>query len=303
MTKYIEIKGARTNNLKNISVSIPRGQITSIVGISGAGKTSLAFKTIYAEGYLRYIESISPYIRQFLDKIEKPPVERIEGLPPAIAFRHKKPAKNPRSTVATSSDIYDYLRILYSKAADLFCPDCGKKVENYTIDQIVSDVSRKKNQKCSICFEYQGDLSYLINRGFYFNIEKGIKKKIQKKVKTTSIDILIDQIDVKPGNRARIFEAIDKAVEFNYRQVIIHLNQDRIIYPLHLFCPHCNVEYHRPDEYLFSFNSPRGACPSCKGFGDIQKLDEDVIFDRSLSISQGVFYRLTPGQHPVSENT
>lgn len=287
MTKYIEIKGARTNNLKNISVNIPRGKITSIVGISGAGKTSLAFKTLYAEGYLRYIESISPYIRQFLDKIEKPPVERIEGLPPAIAFRHKKPAKNPRSTVATSSDIYDYLRILYSKAADLFCPGCGAKVESYTIDQIVSEVARKKSRKCSVCFEYQGDFSYLINRGFYFNIENGIKKEIQKKVKTTSIDILIDQIDLKSGNKARIFDAVDKAVEINYRQVIIYLDQDRTIYPLHRFCPQCNVEYHQPDEYLFSFNSPRGACPSCKGFGDIQKLDEEVIFDRSLSISQG----------------
>jgi excinuclease ABC subunit A len=287
MTKYIEIKGARTNNLKNIHVKIPRGQITSIVGISGAGKTSLAFKTLYAEGYLRYIESISPYIRQFLDKIEKPPVERIEGLPPSIAFQHKKPAKNPRSTVATASDIYDYLRILYAKAADLYCPDCGAKVKSHTIDQIVSDVSERKNQKCSVCFEYTGDLSYLVNRGFYFHIEHGIRKKIHKRVKTTSMDILIDQIDTKPENRGRIFEAIDKAIEINYHQVIIYLDKDRTVYPLRLFCPHCDVEYQQPDEYLFSFNSPRGACPSCKGFGDIQQLDENAIFDRSLSISEG----------------
>jgi excinuclease ABC subunit A len=293
MAKTITIKGAKTNNLKNIDVSIPRGHITSIVGVSGAGKNSLAFKTLYAEGYLRYIESISPYIRQFLDKVEKPPVDKIDGLPPAIAFRHKKPAKNPRSTVATTSDIYDYLRIIYSKVSDFTCPRCGEIVVSYTIDEIITDILKKNKGKISVCFEYCGDISFLINRGYYFHLENGIKKKIEVTNKPDTMAVLIDEIEVKPGNKSRLFEALDRSITQNKNQAIIFNGEIQTSYPLLPICTRCQIHYEQPDENLFSFNSPKGACPTCKGFGDIQQLDEDLIFDRELSLTQGAIKPLS----------
>ncbi len=287
MDKFINIKGAGTNNLDQIDVAIPRGQISAILGVCGAGKNSLAFQTIYAEGYLRYIESISPYVRQFLDKIEKPVVERIDGLPPAIAFKQKKPARNPRSIVATSLDIFDYLRILYAKIANFSCPACGTAVKQFSIDEIITHIIDNFPGKIEVCFQYQGDVAFLVNRGYYFYLDNGQRKRIDPQVKDKTIPVLIDRIEVNTTNKSRLFEAVDKSISFGNGTALIFHEGQKHLFSSDLYCGQCDVHYPAPDEHLFSFNSPKGACPLCKGFGDIQEIDPHLVFDTTLTLLEG----------------
>jgi excinuclease ABC subunit A len=270
MEKNIILKGIRTNNLKNIDAAFPLGKITAIVGVSGAGKSSLAFHTLYAEGYIRYIESISPYIRQFLDRIEKPDIDHIDNLPPAIAFRQKKPSKNPRSIVATACDIFDYLRILYAKIADFYCPGCGIKIKKFSIDEIIQALLALKAGTLRICFAYQGDIAFLINRGYYFRISMGRKTVIDGQSRNLPIQVLVDELENRPENRSRIFEAVDSAMALSRDTVTVYHGRSPLHFPVVLFCPNCKKEYENPDENLFSFNSARGACPVCKGLGEVQ---------------------------------
>jgi len=285
--KFIEIKGARTNNLKDISINIPIGKITAVVGISGAGKSSFAFSTLYAEGYLRYIESLSPYIRQFLDRIEKPDVDSIKFLPPSISFKHKKPVKNPRSIVATASDIYDYLRLLYSKVSDLYCPVCGEKIKKFTIDEILNDLlSNYKNKKIMVVFEYKGEISFLLNRGYYFYFQDMEKKRINSKLKDKKINVIIDEFKINRDNTNRLFEALDKAISLSDNYLNLYIENSLNKYPLKYFCSNCNIEFQNPNESLFSFNSANGACEKCNGFGDVQVIDKNLVFDFNKSINQ-----------------
>jgi excinuclease ABC subunit A len=268
MEKSIILKGIRTNNLKNIDASIPLGKITAVVGVSGAGKSSLAFRTLYAEGYIRYIESISPYIRQFLDRIEKPDIEHIENLPPAIAFRQKKPSTNPRSIVATASDIFDYLRILYAKIADFHCPGCGRLIKKFSIDEIVGSLLDRPAGMLQVCFDYRGEVSFLINRGYYAKVERGRKTTIDRRSRDLPIQVLVDELENRPENRSRLFEAVDNAMAMSRKVITVFHDRRPLHFPVLLFCPRCRQEYEDPDESLFSFNSARGACPQCKGLGE-----------------------------------
>lgn len=302
MENHIQVKAVRTNNLKNIDVSIPLGLITAVVGVSGAGKSSLAIHTLYAEGYIRYIESISPYIRQFLDLVEKPDVDSIENLPPAIAFRQKKPVKNPRSIVATASDIYDYLRILYAKIAEFHCPTCGMKIKKFSIDEIMTEIMELEKGTIRICFEYRGDIAFLINRGYYHHVVEGQKREINPQVRNQKIWVLIDEIENTMGNKSRIFEALDQSISLGGKSAIVFRKQKPLSFPVSLFCPRCEIEYATPDENLFSFNSPKGACPDCRGFGDVMEIDRDLVLDRALSLREGAIVPLnTPANRPYRD--
>lgn len=298
MSDWITVRGVRTHNLKNIDIDIAREKITALVGVCGAGKTSLAFNTIYAEGYSRYIESISPYIRQFLDKIEKPPLDSIDGLPPAIAVRQKKKVKNPRSIVATSLDVYDYLRLLYSKTAKFHCPGCGSSIRRYSIDEMTPEIFDLYQGKIEVCFPYKGEVAFLINRGYYFYVdpEKKDRQRIDAGVKQKDIYVLIDTIELEEQNTSRVFEALDRSIALGSGDaVVFYIDQkdgkkQSRLFPSGLYCPHCDIRYPEPDEHLFSFNSPKGACQTCKGFGDLQDLDKDLLFDTGKSLAEGAVH-------------
>lgn len=297
MTDWIHIRGARTHNLRNIDLDIPRGRIVCLVGVAGAGKSSLAFSTLYAEGYSRYMESISPYIRQFLDKVEKPPLDSVSGLPPAVAVRHRSPVRNPRSTVATFVDLYDYLRILYARGADFFCPACGLSLRRWNVDEIVADLFRTMSGQVQIAFDYCGDIPFLVNRGYYFYLDQGKPERLNGSLAHKDIRVLLDQVEISESRRGRLFEAVDRAFALGREQVVVIWNGKTRIYPVSLRCPNCNLAYADPDENLFSFNSPRGACPRCRGYGDLPEPDPAKIFDPQLSLADGAIRPLRTSIH------
>ncbi|HHU18192.1 MAG: excinuclease ABC subunit UvrA [Anaerovoracaceae bacterium] len=309
MTKKLIIKGAKEHNLKNIDVEIPRDKMVVITGLSGSGKSSLAFDTIYAEGQRRYMESLSSYARQFLGQMEKPDVDYIEGLSPAISIDQKTTSKNPRSTVGTVTEIHDYLRLLYARIGVPHCPICGTEISSQSVDQIVDNLmSQPQGSRVTILApvvrERKGEHSKIIERiakeGFTrVRIDGELLRlnedhiKLEKTFKHT-IEIVVDRIIIKPGSEGRLAESVELALNQGDGLVIASIQKDAdsmgedILFSTKLACPDHGISIEEMEPRMFSFNSPFGACASCNGLGFIERLDPDLIITKSdLSINKG----------------
>ena len=319
MNDKIIIKGAKEHNLKNINLEIPRDKLVVVTGLSGSGKSSLAFDTLYAEGQRRYVESLSSYARQFLGLMEKPDVESIDGLSPAISIDQKTTSRNPRSTVGTVTEIYDYIRLLYARAGVPHCPNCGKKIEKQSIDQIVDSVmSLPEGAKIQVLapvvrarkgeytkllqdFQKQGFVRVRID-GEVLDLSDEIA--LDKKKKHT-IEIIVDRLVIKSDIRARLTESIEVALKNAENLVLITtsdlgtdkslierlniIKENEILFSQNYACPECGFSFPELTPGLFSFNNPFGACPKCTGIGYLMRMDEDLIIpDKNKTLYDGV---------------
>ncbi|MBS3918505.1 MAG: excinuclease ABC subunit UvrA [Deltaproteobacteria bacterium] len=315
MEKFIEIIGARSHNLKNISCRVPRGKITVITGVSGSGKSTLAFDTLFAEGQRRYIESLSTYARQFLEKMDRPDVEAIHGIPPAIAIEQKNTVKNARSTVGTVSEIYDYLRLLFAKIGEVFCPHCQIKVSGDTVqtvsDAILSQYPQKKVSILSPVSLAKGEkaevrIKELIQNGYYRIWEDGAALDLTALPLSSlqnrrQILLLIDRLFSEEKNRSRLNEAIEKGFLSGggRLEVLVEDGEKRTYYSSYS-CNHCGRTFSEPAPLLFSFNSPLGACPTCQGFGRVIGIAwEKVIPDPKKTLKEKPF---APWNTPAYED-
>ncbi len=300
--KTFENTGQAT--LKNINLEIPRDKLVVITGLSGSGKSSLAFDTLYAEGQRRYVESLSSYARQFLGIMQKPDVESIEGLSPAISIDQKTTSKNPRSTVGTVTEIYDYIRLLYARIGVPYCPKCGKKIEKQTIDQIVESVLElDEGTKIQILSpivrgrkgEFVKLLQGYIKEGFTRaridgeTVELTEDLQIDKK-KKHNVEIIVDRLVIKEDVKSRLTESIEIALKHANNIVIINVkNEKDILYSTNYACPDCDISFEELSPRMFSFNNPFGACPTCAGIGYLMKMDEDLIIpDKNKTLYDGV---------------
>ncbi len=298
----IFVKGAREHNLKNIDVEIPRNKLVVITGLSGSGKSSLAFDTIYSEGQRRYVESLSAYARQFLGQMDKPDVDYIEGLSPAISIDQKTTSKNPRSTVGTVTEIHDYLRLLYARAGIPHCTKCGKPIERQTVDQMV-DIIMKTGKKIIISApvvrgrkgEYKKLLEHTQKAGFTRVKVDGIIYTLDEEIpmdknKKHTIDIIVDRLIIKEGIEGRLAESLEMAIHLaeGLCKVIDAETEEEQLFSQNFSCPDCGISIEEISPRMFSFNNPFGACPHCHGLGNISRMDEDLIVpDKSLSLAEG----------------
>ena len=301
--KFIKIRGANVNNLKNLSVDIPRDEFVVLTGVSGSGKSSLAFDTIYAEGQRRYMESLSSYARQFLGQMEKPDVESIEGLPPAISIDQKSTNRNPRSTVGTVTEIYDYFRLLYARIGIPHCPKCGKEIKKQTVDQMVDHImalpERTKLQLLApVVRGRKGTHAKLLDqakRSGYVRVqidgnlyELSEEIKLDKNIKH-NIEIIVDRLVVKPGIEKRLSDSIETVLNLSDGLLMVDTMDGTVkTFSQSFACPDCQISIDEIEPRSFSFNNPFGACPDCFGLGYKMEFDIDLMIpDKSLSISQG----------------
>ena len=305
MNDKIVIKGAKEHNLKNINIEIPRDKLVVITGLSGSGKSSLAFDTLYAEGQRRYVESLSAYARQFLGLMEKPDVESIDGLSPAISIDQKTTSKNPRSTVGTVTEIYDYIRLLYARIGVPYCPKCGKKIEKQTIDQIIDSILElEEGTRIQVLApvvrgrkgEFVKQLQEFQKEGFVRArvdgemVELSDDLDINRK-KKHNIELIVDRLVIKDDIRSRLTESVETALKHANNIVIIDdaTHKKEMLFSQNYACPDCGISFEELTPRMFSFNNPFGACPSCTGIGYLMKMDEDLIIpDKNKTLYDGV---------------
>lgn len=309
MSEFIKITGAKEHNLKNINLSIPKNELVVFTGLSGSGKSTLAFDTLYAEGQRRYIESLSSYARQFLGRVGKPDVERIEGLTPAIAIDQKSTSKNPRSTVGTITEIYDYLRLLYARVGTQHCYKCGKPVSKMSVGDIIDQINAlPEGSKIMLLAplvrekkgSFEAELEKLRNDGFVRAQIDGVMQRLDdeielSKTKKHTIKAVIDRIELSPANHLRLIEGVEKAVALSFGEVEISivnademgLRENHIHFSEHNACFDCKISYEALEPLSFSFNSPKGACPTCDGLGMNFSLDQSKVINENLSVEAG----------------
>ena len=301
---FIDIKGAREHNLKGIDVKIPRNKMVVLTGLSGSGKSSLAFDTIYAEGQRRYMESLSSYARQFLGQMEKPNVESISGLSPAISIDQKSTNRNPRSTVGTVTEIYDYYRLLYARIGTPHCPKCGKEIKKQTVDQMVdavmalpertkiqllSPVVRGRKGEHVKIFEQARKSGYVrvMVDGHQYELSEEIKLEKNKK---HNISIIVDRLMVREGIEKRLTDSLETTLKLAEGLAIVDLpdQEESMTFSQSFSCPDCGISFEEIEPRSFSFNNPFGACPVCHGLGYKMEFSPELMIpDTSLSISQG----------------
>lgn len=309
MNDKIVIKGAREHNLKNINIEIPKNKFVVVTGVSGSGKSSLAFDTIYSEGQRRYVESLSAYARQFIGQMTKPDVDSIEGLSPAISIEQKGVSKNPRSTVGTMTEIYDYMRLLFAHVGKPHCHVCGREVTKQSVQEIVDAVISANEEGTKMVIlspvvkekkgEHKNLFANLLKKGYvrarvnremmYIEDEISLDKN-----KKHTIEAVIDRLVLKKNDKefeARLTEAVESAVGLSEGNIIVEIDGNDYFYSENFACPICDISLPEINPRLFSFNAPYGACPECNGLGQKLEVDENkMIIDKKLSIREGGLY-------------
>ena len=302
INKNIVIKGARVNNLKNVDLVLPRNKLIVMTGVSGSGKTSLAFDTIYAEGQRRYVESLSSYARQFLDNVDKPDVDYIEGLSPAISIDQKTINKNPRSTVGTITEIYDFLRLLYARIGHPVCPEHNVEITSQTIEEMTDKIYTYPEENVVVILApiaegrkgtFEKTLELLRKDGYskviiddeWYELDEEI---ILDKNKKHNVLVVIDRLKLRQESRSRIYDSLEVATKLSEGKVFVDINGERMLFSEHYCCPYCDFTMGKLEPTFFSFNSPLGACPECKGLGFISVLNpENLIVNEDISIADG----------------